>query len=119
MRADSISFLPAASICLIVKCLRFFFISDMSVGIERGFMTVFSRVKYHFSYYKDDGENKLITTHLDNLPGEIESRPKITTPSPSPQPPPPKELPEVELGRARTSVRGGAENFESVRSKLN
>mgnify|MGYP006085177505 CR=1 FL=1 len=104
MRADSISFLPAASICLIVKCLRFFFISDMSVGIERGFMTVFSRVKYHFSYYKDDGENKLITTHLDNLPGEIESRPKITTPSPSPQPPPPKELQEVELGRARISA---------------
>ena len=40
-------------------------------------------------YFKDDGANRLLTTHLDNLLGEIESRPAITTPSPSPQPPPP------------------------------
>ena len=63
--------------------------------------TVFSRVKSHFSYFKDDGANRLITTHLDNLLGEIKSRPTITTPSPniSPQPPPPKELSEIELLR--------------------
>ena len=61
--------------------------------------TVFSRVKYHFAYFKDDGANRLIATHLDNLLGEIESRPTIITPSPSPQPPPPKELPEIELLR--------------------
>jgi len=58
--------------------------------------TVFTRVKYNFAYYKDDGANRLITTHLDNLLGEIASRPTITIPSPSPQPPPPKELPEIE-----------------------
>ena len=45
---------------------------------------------------KYDGANRLITTHPDNLLGEIESRPTITTPSPSPQPPSPKELPEIE-----------------------
>jgi len=63
--------------------------------------TVFSRVKYHFAYFKDDGANRLITTHLDNLLGKIESQPAITTPSPSPspQPPPPKELSEIELLR--------------------
>jgi len=50
---------------------------------------------------KYDGANRLITTHPDNLLGEIESRPTITTPSPniSPQPPPPKELSEIELLR--------------------
>jgi len=66
--------------------------------------TVFSRVKSRFTYFKDDGANRLITTHLDNLLGEIESRPAMTTPSPSPspspQPPPPKELSEVEQLRA-------------------
>ena len=41
--------------------------------------TVFTRVKSHFAYFKDDGANRLITTHLDNLLGEIESRPVITT----------------------------------------
>ena len=38
MQADSISFLPAASICLSVATAGFI-ISDLSVGIERGFMT--------------------------------------------------------------------------------
>jgi len=41
--------------------------------------TVFKLVKSHFTYFKDDGANRLITTHLDNLLGEIESRPVITT----------------------------------------
>ena len=46
--------------------------------------TLFTRVKSRFIYFKDDVANKLITTHLDNLLGEIESRPLITTPSPPP-----------------------------------
>ena len=50
--------------------------------------TVFTRVKYHFAYFKDDGANRLITTHLDNLLGEIESRPIIITPSPAQVPVP-------------------------------
>ena len=29
--------------------------------------TVFKLVKSHFTYFKDDGANRLITTHLDNL----------------------------------------------------
>jgi len=48
--------------------------------------TVFTRVKYHFAYFKDDGANRLITTHIGNLLGEIESRPTITTPSPEAAP---------------------------------
>ena len=50
---------------------------------------------------KYGGAKRLITIHLDNLLGEIKSRPTITTPSPniSPQPPPPKELSEIELLR--------------------
>ena len=66
--------------------------------------TVFTRVKSRFTYYKDDGANRLITTHLDNMLGEIESRPRITTPSPSPQPPPPKELSEIELLRTQVAA---------------
>jgi len=58
--------------------------------------TLFTRVKSRFTYYKDDGANRLITTHLDKLLGEIESWPAITTPFPYPQPPSPKELPEIE-----------------------
>ena len=50
--------------------------------------TVFSRVKSRFSYFKDDGANRLITTHLDNLLGEIESLPVIITPSPAQVPAP-------------------------------
>ena len=61
--------------------------------------TVFKLVKSHFTYFKDDGANRLITTHLDNLLGEMESRPTITTPAPSPQQPTPKELSEIELLR--------------------
>ena len=66
--------------------------------------TVFKIVKSHFTYFKDVGANRLITTHLDNLLGEIASRPTITIPSPSPQPPPPKELSEVEQLRARVAT---------------
>jgi len=66
--------------------------------------TVFSRVKSHFTYFKDDGANRLITTHLENLLGEIESRPAITIPSPSPQPPPTEELSENEVLRARIAA---------------
>jgi len=47
--------------------------------------SVFSRVKYHFAYFKDDSANRLITTHLDNLLGEIESRPTATPPNPQTQ----------------------------------
>jgi len=47
--------------------------------------TMFSRVKSHFTYFKDDGANRLLTAHLDKLLGEIESRPAIITPS-SPAP---------------------------------
>ena len=65
---------------------------------------VFKVFKYHFAYFKDDGANRLITTHLDNLLGEIESRPTITTPSPSPQPPQPKELSEVEQLRKQVAA---------------
>jgi len=49
--------------------------------------TLFSRVKSRFTYYKDDGANRLLTAHLDKLLGEIESRPAIITPS-SPAPAP-------------------------------
>ena len=49
---------------------------------------MFSRVKSRFSYFKDDGANRLITTHLDNLLGEIESLPVIITPSPAQVPAP-------------------------------
>jgi len=57
--------------------------NGMDVFKGQQWSTVFSRVKYHFSYFKDDGANRLITTHLDNLLGEIESRPAtITTPNP-------------------------------------
>jgi len=50
--------------------------------------TVFTRVKSHFTYFKDDGANRQITTHLDELLGEIESRPVIITPSPAQVPTP-------------------------------
>jgi len=57
-------------------------------GIEKfkgqQWSTLFTEVKYHFTYFKDDGANRLITAHLDNLLGEIESRP--TTPAPLPAP---------------------------------
>ena len=56
---------------------------------------------------KYDGANRLITTHLDNLLGEIESRPTTTTPFPYPQPPPPKELSELlrkQLHEARLEI---------------
>jgi len=62
--------------------------------------TVFSRIKSQITYFKDDGANRLITTHLDNLLGEIESLPAIKPPSPSPKPPQPRELSEVEQLRA-------------------
>jgi len=66
--------------------------------------SVFSRVKSHFTYYKDDGANRLITTHLDNLLGGIESRQVITTPPPSPKPLPTEKLSEIELLRARVAA---------------
>jgi len=66
--------------------------------------TVFNRVKYHFAYFKDDGANRLITTHLDNLLGEMESRPPAPAPLPTPAPAPQKELSEVELLRAQNSA---------------
>jgi len=68
--------------------------------------TLFSRVEFHFAYFKDDGANRLITSHLDELFGEIKSRLTTTTPSPnsSPLPPPPKALSENELPREQNAV---------------
>jgi len=79
--------------------------------------TVFSRVKSHFAYFKDDGANRLITTHLDNLLGEIESRPIIITPSPSPQQPTPKELPEIE--KLRLNALQDAATIASLKLRIN
>jgi len=79
--------------------------------------TMFSRVKSHFTYFKDDGANRLITTHLDNLLGEIESRPTITTPSPSPQQPAPKELPEIE--KLRQNALQDAATIASLKLRIN
>jgi len=79
--------------------------------------TVFSRVKSHFAYFKDDSANRLITTHLDNLLGEIESRPLITTPSPSPQQPSPKELPEIE--KLRLNALQDAATIASLKLRIN
>ena len=68
--------------------------------------TLFSRVEFHFAYFKDDGANRLITSHLDELFGEIKSRLTTTTPSPnsSPLPPPPPALSENELLREQNAV---------------
>ena len=79
--------------------------------------TVFSRVKSRFTYFKDDGANRLITTHLDNLLGEIESRPTITIPPPSPQPPPPKELPEIE--KLRQNALQDAATIAQLKMRIN
>ena len=80
-------------------------VPDSVVGFKgQQWSTVFSRVKYNFTYFKDDGANRLITTHLDKLLKEIESRPAMAITTLSSQPPPPNELSEVELLRARVAA---------------
>ena len=79
--------------------------------------TVFSRVKSRFTYFKDDGANRLITTHLDNLLGEIESRPLIITPSPAQVPvPAPAHTKDEEIEQLKEQLT--AAQAEVVKLKL-
>jgi len=80
--------------------------------------TVFSRVKSRFTYYKDDGANRLITAHLDNLLGEIESRPTIITPSPAPsQVPAPAHTKDEQIELLKEQLAASRAENEELRER--